>query len=340
MPSNLNIPTLGRAHSGKLSLANKKVPCSYCDYVGGSKSITIRHERSHTGEKPFSCSFCDKSFAGKSQLNMHERRHKGIKPFSCRLCKKRFYESHGCAKHQAKCKKRYFCKFCDKYELKSHVIQHKRKEAGLEPFTCWPCKISFSKSNALIAHKLTCRKSKKSFRKKVKLEKHKQTHTASDKNHEMSYNDNNIKEETSLHTEIYVDEVVTCDQDDFILQSQNTEIFTNESIAEDPLMLEIGNDFGESIKQEFDETHDIIDNMALSTNEAFDMDDINAEGYGEVYEDNFSEEGNEDIYSQEIEEGQQDDDFVEEFDSDMLNGDIEDVETVTIKQELEEADEL
>ena len=97
----------------------ERYPCSYCNYVGISKSIIAIHERYHTGEKPFSCNYCEKSFTAKYQLRAHERVHTGEKPFSCTKCKASFSRKTYCREHEAVCigrrkKKPFSCKICGK----------------------------------------------------------------------------------------------------------------------------------------------------------------------------------------------------------------------------------
>ncbi|KAK2954467.1 putative Zinc finger protein 18 [Blattamonas nauphoetae] len=63
----------------------KKIHCSYCDYSTNNATDLKKHERTHTGEKPFKCTFpgCGKSFSDPSALRIHERIHTGEKPYKC-----------------------------------------------------------------------------------------------------------------------------------------------------------------------------------------------------------------------------------------------------------------
>ncbi|KAJ9604532.1 hypothetical protein H2200_010645 [Cladophialophora chaetospira] len=54
-------------------LRNKK--CLYCDRKFGKAEHLKRHQRAHTGEKPFNCSFCGRDYARSDVLMRHVRNH-------------------------------------------------------------------------------------------------------------------------------------------------------------------------------------------------------------------------------------------------------------------------
>ncbi|XP_037796490.1 zinc finger protein 677-like [Penaeus monodon] len=60
--------------------------CLYCSYTSTLKCNMLRHERTHTGEKPFPCPHCNFRCSQNSDLKKHIRIHTGEKPFACSLC--------------------------------------------------------------------------------------------------------------------------------------------------------------------------------------------------------------------------------------------------------------
>eukprot|EP00730_Choanoeca_flexa_P009163 TRINITY_DN12599_c1_g8_i2.p1 TRINITY_DN12599_c1_g8~~TRINITY_DN12599_c1_g8_i2.p1 ORF type:complete len:231 (+),score=31.58 TRINITY_DN12599_c1_g8_i2:272-964(+) len=67
--------------------------CKTCDLICRTASELQRHQRIHTGDKPFACQFCPKKFAQKGNLTVHIRSHTGDKPFECSTCGRAFTTS-------------------------------------------------------------------------------------------------------------------------------------------------------------------------------------------------------------------------------------------------------
>jgi len=85
------------AHS-RGGFANKHT-CSTCFKTFAKPSLLIRHERIHTGEKPFLCAHCNKSFNQKNSLLVHQRIHDGLKPFVCEFCEQAFNQKSNLKNH-------------------------------------------------------------------------------------------------------------------------------------------------------------------------------------------------------------------------------------------------
>ncbi|XP_019897298.1 zinc finger protein with KRAB and SCAN domains 1 [Esox lucius] len=92
--------------------------CKICGKRFKRRKILRRHERFHTGEKPYSCSQCSKMFALRKSLRRHERFHTGDKPHRCTQCGKSF-------------------------RLRDNLKAHLRFHTGERPFTCSLCSKSF-----------------------------------------------------------------------------------------------------------------------------------------------------------------------------------------------------
>ena len=108
--------------------------CRYCSKAFKFRRHVVEHERSHTGERPFSCNQCSLSFSRRAILWRHQKTHLAVRPFSCSVCPKTFLfnfqlNHHVLQKHANK--DVYSCQLCDKkyrtlLALNKHELSHQQ----------------------------------------------------------------------------------------------------------------------------------------------------------------------------------------------------------------------
>lgn len=85
-----------RRRLGTVPTSRRQQPRPYaCRFAGCSwrfcrSDELARHERIHTGQRPFACAVCGRAFSRADHLRTHFRTHSGERPFVCYVCGRAF----------------------------------------------------------------------------------------------------------------------------------------------------------------------------------------------------------------------------------------------------------
>lgn len=133
-----------------------KFPCSQCPYRCQSPAILKIHERTHTGEKPFSCNFCDYKSGQKNNVAKHILVHMKEKPFRCQYCEYRCAQKNNLVVHERTHTgfKPFACPYCDYRTVqKPNLVKHMYLHTDQKPFSCDMCSYRCVQKTNLTKHK-------------------------------------------------------------------------------------------------------------------------------------------------------------------------------------------
>ncbi|XP_048078816.1 zinc finger protein 335 [Ursus arctos] len=142
----------------KTNNKGRNLECGICGKTLYNHLSLTRHQRTHTGEKPYNCQECGKAFSYRSSLKKHLMSHTGKSPFECSECGKTFYDRLTLTEHQRTHtgEKPFKCHECGKaFFVRSSFTRHQRIHTGENPYMCTECGKSFSQKSILARHKLT-----------------------------------------------------------------------------------------------------------------------------------------------------------------------------------------
>ncbi|XP_063632602.1 zinc finger protein 84-like isoform X2 [Cydia splendana] len=133
-----------------------KFVCSQCPYRCQSPAILKIHERTHTGEKPFSCTFCDYKSGQKNNVAKHILVHMKEKPFRCQYCEYRCAQKNNLVVHERTHTgyKPFACPYCDYRTVqKPNLVKHMYLHTDQKPFSCDQCTYRCVQKTNLTKHK-------------------------------------------------------------------------------------------------------------------------------------------------------------------------------------------
>ncbi|KMY87830.1 zinc finger protein 501 [Drosophila simulans] len=140
---------------------NSSYTCCLCNKTFCSISNCRRHQKTHTGEKPFACELCQKPFVDTASVKRHLRTHTGERPFKCLTCQSAFSGASALRQHILihTGEKPHKCDMCDKFfRARSDLRKHMWSHTGEKPFKCSQCERCFRHQKSVRKHVMLCHK--------------------------------------------------------------------------------------------------------------------------------------------------------------------------------------
>jgi len=145
--------------TGLIDIQPGQTICHVCGKGFRSHEKLTRHNRIHTGERPFDCKECGSRFAQKENLERHMRTHTGEKLYVCshKDCGKQFRQKSHLGDHMRTHtgEKLYVCSHqgCDKAFTHGNVLKrHMMTHTGERSYVCKECGKRFSRNSYLKQH--------------------------------------------------------------------------------------------------------------------------------------------------------------------------------------------
>ncbi|KAL1416953.1 hypothetical protein MTO96_027346 [Rhipicephalus appendiculatus] len=131
--------------------------CTYCPYIAKDKTHVTRHERSHTGDRPYVCQVCLRGFGRSDLLYTHLNTHTSETPYKCAVCGQGFRSSSALSDHKLKhldaTARPHRCPECGKtFPRKCHLNEHLVTHTGEKKHACGVCGRKYARSSALKKH--------------------------------------------------------------------------------------------------------------------------------------------------------------------------------------------